>query len=121
VSPSLHVFQNIAGYSLALIAVVIAGWFAIARLRHWMRSEAEEQKPFTLDDLRKLHREGQLTDEEFQKARDTMIHAVKKTVKAAAKSPDPMVDFDIAGEAPAEAANRTQRPKSPKRPPQLGG
>jgi hypothetical protein len=73
-----QLFQSVGGALLALIAVVVVGWFAIARIRNWMRSGAETQHPFTLEELRQLHREGQLSDEEYETARTAMISSVRK-------------------------------------------
>lgn len=73
-----QLIQSVGGALLALIAVVVFGWFAIARIRNWMRSGAETQHPFTLEELRRLHREGQLSDEEYETARTAMISSVRK-------------------------------------------
>lgn len=74
----IQLFQSVGGALLALVGVVVVGWFAIARIRSWMRGGAETQHPFTLDELRKLHAEGRLTDEEFETARAAMISSVRK-------------------------------------------
>lgn len=85
--------QSIGGTLLALVVIVVIGWFAIARIRSWMKDNAETAQPFTLDDLRQLHRSGQLSDEEFERAKEMMIGSVRraptlKEIKAAqAKSP----------------------------------
>lgn len=140
--------QNIGGALIALLVVVVAGWFAIVRIRRWMRAEVDESKPFTLDDLRRLHREGKLSDEEFQRARDSMIAAVQRATKPAVKpgmkpgvkpeggpalqplnpgsmppgaQSDPSVDFGIPPDGRFREAKRTHPPRPPKRPPQLGG
>jgi hypothetical protein len=91
--PALGLFQDIGGALLALIVLVVIGWFVIARIRSWMKDNAEASQPFTLDDLRQLHRSGQLSDEEFERAKEMMIGSVRraptlKEIKAAqAKSP----------------------------------
>lgn len=91
--PALGLFQNIGGALLALIVLVVIGWFVIARIRSWMKDSAEASQPFTLDDLRQLHRSGQLSDEEFERAKEMMIGSVRraptlKEIKAAqAKAP----------------------------------
>ena len=85
--------QSIDGPLLALLVIVVIGWFAIARIRSWMKDNSEAAQPFTLDDLRQLHRSGQLSDEEFERAKEMMIGSVRraptlKEIKAAqAKSP----------------------------------
>jgi hypothetical protein len=92
-NPALALFQSIGGVLLTLVVIVIVGWFAISRIRSWMKDNAEAAQPFTLDDLRQLHRSGQLSDEEYERAKEMMIGSVRraptlKEIKAAqAKSP----------------------------------
>jgi hypothetical protein len=68
---------DVGGAVLGLLAVVVVGWFAIARIRAWMRTSEDESAPFTLDDLRALRRDGKLSEEEFARAREAMIGAVR--------------------------------------------
>jgi len=92
-TPALGLFQSIGGALLALVVIVIVGWFAISRIRSWMKDNAEATQPFTLEDLRALHRDGQLSDQEFERAKEMMIGSVRraptlKELKAAqAKEP----------------------------------
>ena len=53
-NPALGLFQSIGGALLALVVIVIIGWFAISRIRSWMKDNAEASQPFTLEDLRAL-------------------------------------------------------------------
>jgi uncharacterized membrane protein len=53
--------------------------------------DASQEQPFTLQTLRELHASGQLSDEEFAKARDAMIGRVKS---AAADTSGPADDAD---------------------------
>jgi len=76
VNPGGFIFE-IGSAVLGLIAVVVAGWFAIVRIRAWMQRSEDTSAPFTLDDLRRLHREGKLSEAEFQRAREAMIGAVR--------------------------------------------
>lgn len=92
-NPALALFQSIGGVLLTLVVIVIVGWFAISRIRSWMKDNAEATQPFTLEDLRALHRSGQLSDEEYERAKEMMIGSVRraptlKELKAAqAKQP----------------------------------
>src|SRR5687768_18438174 len=77
------------GWSFVLICLLVGGFFAITRLRQWMR---EDDAPvsgigFTLSDLRQLHKQGQMTDEEFERAKGKIIGSAKSM---AAKLPDPL-------------------------------
>jgi hypothetical protein len=69
-------FQNIGLPLLGLVMVVVIGWVAIVKIRGWMRGNADNAKPFSLDDLRRLRREGMLSEEEFEKARSMMLASV---------------------------------------------
>ena len=78
------------GWSLVLIALLVVGFFAISKLRQWLKDDAPMAGPaigFTLSDLRQLHRQGKMTDEEFERARSKMVGAAKAM---AAKMPDPL-------------------------------
>jgi uncharacterized membrane protein len=80
-APSFALFQSIAGAAVALVVIVVVGWFAVARIRRWMRDDSTTEAAFTLEDLRRLRREGQLTEEEFETARAAMIGAVRKAAQ----------------------------------------
>ena len=77
------------GWSLVLICLLLGGFFAISKLRQWLK---EDDTPtagigFTLSDLRQLHKQGQMTDEEFERAKAKIIGGAKAM---AAKLPDPL-------------------------------
>jgi len=77
------------GWSFVLICLLLAGFFAISRLRQWLK-EDDTPAPgigFTLSDLRQLHKQGQMTDEEFERAKAKIIGGAKAM---AAKLPDPL-------------------------------
>lgn len=76
-NPHLNLFQSIGGALLALTVVVVIGWIAIARIRAWMRPSEEADEGFSLADLRRLHREGKLTDGEYERAHAAMIASVR--------------------------------------------
>src|SRR5437868_711287 len=76
-------------WSLFLIALVMVGFFVVMRVRRWLREEddAAGNAGFTLSDLRELHRRGQMSDEEFERAKSQMIAGAKAL---AGKLPDPL-------------------------------
>ena len=80
-APPFELFQSIAGAAIALVVIVVAGWFAVVRTRWWMRDDSATDAAFTLEDLRRLRREGQLTEEEYETARTAMIGAVRKAAQ----------------------------------------
>lgn len=61
--------------ALGFLAVLaFAGFLVAMRLRRWARDpHVDAEVPFTLEDLRRLHREGRITDEEFRRAHDSML------------------------------------------------
>ena len=79
---------SVIGWSLVLIVLLLAGFFAVSKLRHWLQNdEPAVSIGFTLSDLRQLHREGKMTDEEYEKARSKMMAGAKAMTS---KLPDPL-------------------------------
>lgn len=106
--PAFTLFRSIATASVALIVLVVVGWFAVVHIRRWMRDGSEGGAAFTLEDLRRMRREGELTEEEFETARAAMIGAVRRD------PPPSIAEIKRRVRAGAEAAaNRTVPPTSP--------
>jgi len=63
---------------LVLIGAVILGLFVVSWMKRRMQA-ADEPVPagFTLSDLRRLHKAGQITDEEFERAKAKTIERYK--------------------------------------------
>jgi hypothetical protein len=81
-------------WCVVLIAALIAGLVFALRLKR--RYTAEDDAPatasgFTLSDLRQMHKLGQLTDEEFERAKEKVVAAAKK---AAERKLDPAVPIE---------------------------
>lgn len=105
---------QIGGAVLGLIAVVVVGWFAIVRIRAWMHTSEDESAPFTLDALRRLHREGKLSDAEFQRAREAMIGAVRFQKKSESeRRAGASVDPELARSIEAERRETERRDTEP--------
>jgi hypothetical protein len=67
-----------------LLIVVLAGAYFVIWLRRRMWSSDDFDVPttgFTLGDLRQLHRDGMITDAEFQHARDKVVAAAQKAAQ----------------------------------------
>jgi hypothetical protein len=63
------------GLILLLVVILVVTIYVGRRM---VRSDQEAaDQPFTLQSLRDLHQSGQLSDEEFERARDAMIGRVK--------------------------------------------
>jgi hypothetical protein len=73
---------EVIAWSAALLILLVIGMAAATRLKRRIK-EDDEPAPalgFTLSDLRQMHRAGQLTDDEFNKAKDKIVAAsVKQT------------------------------------------
>jgi hypothetical protein len=67
--------ERVLTWSVVLLGLLALAAVVVALLRRLNVGESMESDapPFSLHDLRKLHREGKLTDEEFQRARSAMI------------------------------------------------
>ena len=71
-------------WSVVLIATILVLFGAIVLYRRWMNAdETTSNAGFTLSDLRRLHKEGKMTDAEFESAKAILIGSLKA---AAAKS-----------------------------------
>jgi hypothetical protein len=80
------------GWSLVLIALLVGGFFGIARLRQWLKSDDADASPgpgggFTLSDLRQLHKQGKMTDAEFERLKGMILGNAKAMT---ARMPDPL-------------------------------
>jgi hypothetical protein len=63
----------------AAAAIMLAGYVLLRRLKSGApepEDGADDPVGFTLDDLRRLHRDGQLTDEEFARAKARVLAAL---------------------------------------------
>jgi hypothetical protein len=80
---------SIIFWSAVLIALVVVAFLAYVQFKRWMSDSAPTSSSpgFTLSDLRQMHREGKMTDEEYQQARDKMVSSAKKMADSL---PDPL-------------------------------
>jgi hypothetical protein len=82
--------QGIGGallWSFVLIVVILLLFGGIVLYRKWMNADdTTTGDNFTLSDLRRLHKEGKMTDGEFESAKAILIGSLKA---AAAKSATP--------------------------------
>jgi len=77
-------------WSLILILIIMVLFVAVGLYRKWMKSEdTTGGEGFTLSDLRKLHKAGQMTDEEFEKAKKVLIGSVKASAEKMGQTPPP--------------------------------
>ena len=75
---STQVLQELGPWLIALVAMVFVGGIVIMLVRRHLRSDADDHAGgYTLHDLRQMHASGDLSDEEFEKARAAMIAGVR--------------------------------------------
>jgi hypothetical protein len=75
---------------LGMIAFIVIGMIVVSHLKRWLKETGSEQGPgFTLSDLRQLHKQGQISDEEFEKAKAMAIQAARKAAERETPKPEP--------------------------------
>ena len=67
-------------WSLVLMGLVIAGFVLVSWVRNKLREPDDAASGgFTLGDLRDMHRKGQLSDEEFERAKQRLIGVLRQS------------------------------------------
>lgn len=67
---------------IVLVGLLLAGFVAVTQVKkRLMRSDDSPGSGFTLSDLRRLHREGKMTDEEFEKAKQIIVAGAKRAAE----------------------------------------
>ena len=75
--------------SLGLVALIVVGLVIVSHVRRRLNAadEPDASGGFMLSDLRRLHKEGQMSDEEFERAKARVIEAAKRaSARDAAKA-----------------------------------
>src|SRR4051812_33038810 len=81
-------YGGIFFWALVLVVFIFALFGVVILYRKWMnRDETTSGPGFTLSDFRRLHREGKMTDEEFEKAKAILIGSVKAAVDKPPEGP----------------------------------
>ena len=67
-------------WSLVLVVAVIAGFVLVAWAKRRLKADDRPAASagFTLADLREMHRSGQITAEEFERARTKLVAGLKR-------------------------------------------
>src|SRR5580658_3864474 len=89
---------SVVGWCALTLVICIAAFFVYGRFKRWM-DEADEPSPagFSFSDLREMRRQGQISEEEFEKARAKMFASAK----------------EMTDKLPSALADRRQPPTSP--------
>ncbi|MBC8202689.1 MAG: SHOCT domain-containing protein [Planctomycetes bacterium] len=72
------VLRELLPATILLVVLVVIGGIVILRARKMVKGSHKDEMPFTLSQLRKLHKRGELSDEEFQRAKASMIEKTRK-------------------------------------------
>jgi hypothetical protein len=87
---------NAMWWLVVLIGLLLAAFVAVVQVKkRLLRSDDSHGSGFTLSDLRRLHREGKMTDEEFEKAKQIIVVGAQRAAErqaAAAQGKKPTAD-----------------------------
>ena len=75
--------QGVFVWSGVVIVATLLAFAGYSYLRRWMRSADEptgDNRGFTLSDLRELHRQGKMSDAEYEATRAQLVGAAKRMV-----------------------------------------
>jgi hypothetical protein len=68
-----RLFGDVLPWLIVLLAVVVVGAVVVVAARRLLRSDDWGGGGFTLHDLRQMHARGELSDEEYARARAQMV------------------------------------------------
>ena len=76
----------LVGWSAVLIVFLVVGLLWAVRIKRRLNQADDDDEPapamgFTLSDLRRMHRAGQINDAEFARAKDKIVEAAKKAAE----------------------------------------
>ncbi|MCH2147464.1 MAG: hypothetical protein MK073_06580 [Phycisphaerales bacterium] len=64
--------------TLLLIAITVVGFIILMKLKKSMNSTPKQTTTFSLRDIERLRDEGQMSEDEYERARQSIIDAAKK-------------------------------------------
>ena len=64
--------------TLLLIAITVVGFLILIKLKKSLNSKPEQSTTFSLRDIERLRDEGQMSEDEYERARQSIIDAAKK-------------------------------------------
>lgn len=101
-------FTDLLPWLLGLVGLVVLGGIVIYAIRQRMQGGgAGAAEPFTLQDLRQLHARGELSTEEFERAKASMIGRVSGASKTAAGERAATREREFASDPPGSADDGT--------------
>ena len=88
-SPGSSAFSDLAPWLGILGLVAVVSGVVLLRLRRGVRGDdASPKVGFSLHDLREMHARGELTDEEFTRARDALVAGVRRSAERSSSERD---------------------------------
>jgi hypothetical protein len=106
-TPQQQIWNTLWQAGLLIVAAMLLALVGYLVVRHnRARAGADDSLPptgFTLDDLRRLHRAGQLTDEEFARAKARLTAAVHGATDASDPEAPPPAQGPDADNHPGDA------------------
>src|SRR2546425_232392 len=79
--------SSIVVWSLLLIGLIVAGWLTVWQVRRRLqKDDSLGSSGFTVSDLRQLHKSGQMTDEEFDRAKAKVVEAARRAAQREAEA-----------------------------------
>ncbi len=75
-------YAGLTRWTLVLVAVCFVAFIVVSIVRRRSEEYRKSQvpPPFTLSDLREMHASGQLSDEEFDRAKEKMLNRARHSV-----------------------------------------
>ncbi len=64
--------------TLLLIAITVVGFLILMKLKKSLNFKSEQTTTFSLRDIERLRDEGQMSEDEYERARQSIINAAKK-------------------------------------------
>jgi uncharacterized membrane protein len=80
---SQEAFGRVLFWSIVLIIILAVLFGGLILLRRWLHQDVSAGTGFTLSDLRELHRQGKMSDEEFAKAKEQLLATLRRPPPAA--------------------------------------
>lgn len=71
--PPGGLFLELLPWLALLLGIAVIGWIIVLWLRRRMRTEGGVDEGFSLDDLRQLHRTGDLSKDEYERAKHVLL------------------------------------------------
>ena len=82
--------RSIFVWSFVLLAAVVVGFVLVSWVRRQVKAPDEPASVgFTLGDLREMHRKGQMSDVEFERAKNRMLAMMKASKEQQHDEPGP--------------------------------